>query len=72
MICFRDMTFCSFHEGCAEPCIRAYTKEVEKAALKWWGTFKIPGNPPVCFFSEIPSCYYPTEKNKNKTNTKII
>lgn len=32
MICYRDMTFCSFYKECKNPCGRSLTEEVEKEA----------------------------------------
>ena len=37
MMCYRDMTFCSNTEECAntEGCHRAFTKDVETSANNW-------------------------------------
>ncbi len=58
MICYRDMTFCSFYKTCkdGEECHRALTKEVYKAADKWWG-WSQEGKAPICQFVEKPDCY---------------
>ena len=54
MMCYKDMTFCPFHEECAEkPCPRALTEEVIKDAEKWWGK----ENPPICMYAKKPECF---------------
>lgn len=56
MLCFRDMTFCSFWQDCrhAEACRRSLTDEVRAAANRWWSG---PGEPPIAQFSERPPCH---------------
>jgi len=48
---YRDMTFCSFWEDCAEPCSRALTPEVIKKANEWLE------NAPISRFLEKPDCW---------------
>lgn len=57
MLCFRDMTFCQFHEDCADAkiCHRPLTAEVLAAAEKWWGSENVP----ICQFAERPTCHKP-------------
>ncbi len=56
MICYRDMTFCTFYETCAdaEGCSRALTPEVIKAAEAWWDG---DGGLPIATFMSKPRCY---------------
>lgn len=60
MICFRDMTFCEYHNDCAKAheCPRALTDLVKEAADKWWGK---PGAPIAVFVSQ-PDCHTAVEK----------
>ena len=53
MICYRDMTFCSYYKDCvdAEDCSRPLTPEVLEQAEKWMK------NPPIAMFSEKPECH---------------
>ncbi len=53
MICYKDMTFCPFHETCADPCSRALTDEVRAAAERWWGKPEAP----IAVFTDIPKCH---------------
>ena len=55
MICFRDMTFCPFHEECTDgtECPRALTEQVESLAVEWWGS----NSAPIAQFSERPHCF---------------
>ena len=41
MICFRDTTFCAA-KCLNHSCERRLTKQVEDAAVKWWGSDKAP------------------------------
>lgn len=41
MICFRDTTFCTA-KCLNHSCERRLTKQVEEAAVKWWGSDKAP------------------------------
>lgn len=54
MICYKDMTFCSFYKVCkkGKECDRALTKEVREKAIKWWGST----NAPIAMFGEQPKC----------------
>ncbi len=55
MICYRDMTFCPFYHDCmnAHSCSMPLTPEVQKAAVKWWGS----EDAPICVFSQKPDCH---------------
>lgn len=55
MICYRDETFCPFHKNCSKgkDCHRALTDQVEKDAVKWWGS----EDAPICVFSSKPDCF---------------
>lgn len=55
MMCFRDMTFCTYWKDCrySETCGRKFDKEQEAAAKKWWGG----DNPPICTFIGRPRCF---------------
>jgi len=54
MMCYRDMTFCPYHENCRKGhnCPRAYTGQVKRGAHRWMGE-----NAPVCMYSAEPECY---------------
>ena len=50
MICYKDMTFCSFYEDCDDKdCSRALTQEVRDKADKL--------GLPICQFMEKPDCW---------------
>ena len=53
MLCYIDRTFC-MDETCRKftKCDRAFTKEIEKAAIEWWGN----DSPPIAVYLE-PECY---------------
>ena len=55
VICYRDMTFCPYYEGCknAHDCNRALTPEVREAARKWWGSDEAP----IAVFTDKPNCW---------------
>lgn len=55
MMCYKDMTFCAYHEDCrlGKDCPRALTKEVEDGAEKWWGS----KDAPICMYLDIPHCF---------------
>ena len=44
MICYRDTTFCSDAEQCAnkETCSRWLNKEERAKAIKWWSSEDVP------------------------------
>jgi len=54
MICYRDMTFCTFYKSCkdGESCERALTPKVKKEAEEWMGR-----DAPICLFGEKPECW---------------
>ena len=51
MICYKDMTFCPFYEGCIDrtKCGRAETPEIIEGAQKM--------GLPISVFAEKPECY---------------
>ncbi len=53
MLCYRDMTFCTYYEECKDgkDCFRALTPEVIKAAEAWMK------KPPIAMFAEKPECF---------------
>lgn len=53
MLCYRDITFCPFHDTCkvGSICGRAYTDTVKKLAEEWLK------NPPVALYGEKPPCW---------------
>ena len=55
MICYRDTTFCTYYQTCAnqEDCNRKLTPEVKEAAIKWWGSDQAP----VAMFADYPYCF---------------
>jgi hypothetical protein len=53
MICYKDMTFCPFHETCHNPCFRALTNQVRAAAEEWWGD----SGAPISVFADVPKCH---------------
>ena len=68
MMCYRDMTFCPFHEGCAkaDTCPRALTNEVWAAAKRWWANEDDPEGEgaPIAQFSEKPDCHKESKPDK--------
>ena len=58
MLCYKDMTFCSFYKDCkdGETCERALTDEV-KADAKNWGDSWGCDDTPICEFTEKPECF---------------
>ena len=57
MMCYRDMTFCTFHEDCAKAnlCECALTEQVRLGAQRWWRG--MDGEPPICTFVNKPECH---------------
>ena len=49
MICYKDMTYCSFYKECAVECHRALTPEIRKEAVDF-GLL-------ICMFMEKPDCF---------------
>jgi hypothetical protein len=68
MICYLDRTFCISPE-CINECGRKLTKEIEKAAEKWWKGFKAEGGPPIamsCFCGgDLEEAVKLLEENQN-------
>lgn len=56
MICYRDMTFCTFYEDCKhkDTCKRPLTDEVQHKAKAWWGS---EGEAPIAIFTDKPECW---------------
>lgn len=54
MLCFRDKTYCSDAERCAnkDGCDRYFSQDENDAAIKWWGSEKYP----VAFSSFAETC----------------
>lgn len=60
MICYKDMTFCTFWKLCkdGEGCHRALTDEIKENSWNWWNQRRaIPEVPPICVFSTKPDCF---------------
>ena len=57
MLCYMDMTFCTYYKNCAHhlggACHRGLTPEVMRAAERWW---KSP-EAPICQYAQKPNCY---------------
>jgi len=55
MICYRDMTFCPFHNDClsGKDCPRSLTEEVRRGAEAWWGK----DDAPICVYADKPWCF---------------
>lgn len=55
MMCYRDMTFCTFYKTCAKAkrCHRPLTPQVKAQAANWWGS----DDAPIAVFGEKPQCY---------------
>jgi hypothetical protein len=61
MMCYKDMTFCSF-DTCKNfgiNCHRSLTKEVIENAIKWYDSWAIDkeNGPPICVYIDKPICY---------------
>lgn len=50
-----DKTWCPFYQFCKDgaTCGRAWTKEVQADAVKWWGGIDAP----VAYYSNKPECF---------------
>ena len=53
MMCYKDMTFCTYYKDCsqADDCHRPLTPDVIEKAEKWMK------DPPICTFMEKPDCW---------------
>lgn len=53
MICFKDMAFCSLYPSqCKnDKCPRAFTENLRKEAIEWWGTVDVP-----VAYSSVDNC----------------
>ena len=60
MLCYKDMTFCTFYKKCdaGSNCSRALTQEVRKEANEW------SENIGIAQFAEKPECF----KEANNVN----
>ena len=56
MICYKDMTFCTFYKECdnAKTCHRPLTPKVAKLAEEF--------GLPICQFTDKPECFVEKEK----------
>jgi len=63
-MCYRDMTFCTFHEDCklSKKCGRALTPRVKQDAEKWMK------NALIAMFMDKPECW----KHKNSKPESIF
>ena len=66
MICYRDMTFCTYYTSCTHgnTCNRALTPEVIKKADEWWNGGGVlaednedMGEAPISVFAEKSECF---------------
>ena len=55
MMCYKDMTFCTYYEDCSKSneCLKPFTREVLRQAMNWWGGV----NAPIMTFAEKPECW---------------
>ncbi len=55
MMCYRDMTFCTFYKDCtsADTCHRPLTDEVKAQAVEFWGSEDVP----IACFTDRPDCF---------------
>ena len=60
MMCYRDMTFCTFYGECrkGKKCRRALTKKVKIDAEKWWGS----KDAPIASYVNKPGCFAKIKK----------
>lgn len=59
MICYKDKTFCPFHENCVKGaiCPNALTDEIRKGAVEWMGD-----DAQIAQYMSVPSCFEPKTK----------
>lgn len=64
MMCYRDMTFCTFYEDCktASTCERPLTEQIKKDAEKWMK------DAPISMYIDKPECW----KHKNTKPESIF
>ena len=60
MICYRDMTWCTFLDCKDKKCSRRYTDKVKAEAKAWWGG----KGAPICRFVNKPDCFKGKGKKK--------
>ena len=65
MLCYRDITFCSFYTTCkkGDTCFRALTLDVIKEASKW--------RLPIAQFKDKPSCFEKKPRHLSK-GTEVL
>lgn len=65
MICYKDMTFCTFYEDCeyGDKCLRALTDEVKADAERWMK------DAPICCFVDKPDCHSMLANNRHSEQT---
>jgi len=53
MLCYKDMTFCTFWKECKDnkKCGRALTDKIKEDAEKWMK------NAPICAYVDKPDCF---------------
>ena len=59
MMCYKDMTFCTFYQDCAHAstCHRPLTPDVRAAAMEWTNTFTKLAYALVMQYTEQPECH---------------
>jgi hypothetical protein len=57
MMCYKDMTFCTYYKDCylKASCPRPLTPEVQAGADEWWED--IGGDAPIAIFTKKPICW---------------
>jgi hypothetical protein len=77
MLCYRDITFCSYYNKCDKQgtCGRELTPQVERDADEWWGS---PGAPiskyscqPECFKEIVNETLPQTQEGTNSTEDEV-
>ena len=55
MICYKDITFCSFYKECkdGDKCKKALTPKIVEDAKKWWGS----SGAPISLYINKPDCF---------------
>lgn len=58
MLCYKDKTFCPFHESCKDgaTCPDALTDKVKADAQRWWGD-NCENGPPIAQWMDKPECF---------------
>ena len=61
MMCYRDMTFCSFLECTRISCVRRLTDDVKVRAKSWWNGKE---GAPIAQYTDKPDCFRKPEQVK--------